>query len=435
MKTTFAIRIRRATSFAISLLLLAGLPLPALASYSSVTGFDSDITEAYFYNKEYTVVNGSSLALAEELSAFVSQELLVQSPTVDWSIENDSNFAFSIDPRGNVFSDDDVGQATVTASLNGGKVTATVKLNAYKKATEVTATGFNFEESGYTFLTGSEAEKLKNDQLINVVASPPKSVFTAAQLTAIISELKMAADEGALSLTDGTKKVAPIIVKGENKVSLVYPNSSDPYNNIFGLSELTSAQIPPHTLKLEVTRFPAANENTSIRPLSVTTSASFRPAKLEEYLGSVGGITIKVGEKLSTEKLFAQGGGNTNVVFDIIYTNELAGDKSVTDDYATFTGNLVDPSEIVGIAVGENRIAATLSDSGIVPPPKASILVKVVATDLEAIRIAQAQPAEAQPELAEPTEVAPIPEAESSQIGGVGTIPPQTGETLLRRLF
>lgn len=368
-------RLKKALSFTMSVIMLAGLPLPVMAEQSSMSGQDSEITAALFQRDAYTIINGSSLALYDELLAFVSPQLLVQNPVVEWSIENDNNFAFTIDIKGNVFANENEGSAVITAILNKGDVTAEVTVTAAKKAPELKANGFKFAESAQTLLIGADAANLQEDQVINISATPENAVFTQAQLDALILSLQAEVDKGSFDLEDDTIAVRPIVIRSTNKASLVYPVNAAP-----SLSAITADRLAAKTFTFTMPDFPLASSSNSTRQISRSISISCEPARIARAIGSADAITIEVGAKISTADHFRQTPGDANAELKVTYGRDFAAKDLSEKDYAVFTDNILDPSEIIGVAVGKSKITASVTNSA-GEVKTASLIVSVIERD------------------------------------------------------
>lgn len=466
---------------ALSVCLFAGMALPAFAEYSSQSGSDSDIKTAEFAKDSYTVKNGSSVDLSDDLRTFASTKQLVQEPFVEWSVENDDKFAFTIDTNGNVFANEDAGTATVTAKTNEGKVVTKVKVTAAKNPGDVKATGFQFASNSYALLTGADATLLKDDQTVDVVATPKDAVFTESQLSKIETAMKDAVNAGQFSV----KGISPKVVKGSNKVSLVYGRTTDntgasatvseatysyklsgaalvqgdkitiggisatvsaaPNNTVEKLvdafitaaasstkwtvskvgtdtimftaktgyryanpgsvsfdkkagsdlaqsgdcvvtkasvtgnvlASITDDKVDTKNYELTVS-FPNANNTSNDARIRRTISLSGKPAAPVTSINAAGSLTIEVGEKASTASLFKQGPSKGNVTFAVSYGRDYVDQNAQYDDFAVMTGqNADDASEIIGVAVGKNKVTATITTAD-GETRVASIIVNVV---------------------------------------------------------
>lgn len=469
----------RILAAALSVCLFAGMTVPAFAEYSSQSGSDSDIKTAEFAKTSYPVKNGSSLDLSNDLRAFASTKQLVQDPFVEWTVENDDKFAFTIDSNGNVFANEDSGEATVTAKTNDGTVVAKAKVVASKNPGDIKATGFQFANSSYALLTGADATLLKDDQSIAVVATPKDAVFTEKQLSAIEAGIKNAVNAGQFAV----KGIAPKVVKGTNKVTLVYGNTSDNagvaatvnetsykytlagtsvktgdkitiggisavatadaanadalatafvtaaatstkwtvtatgsvitftakpsyrYANpgavafekktgsdlaqtgecvitnatVSGnvLASITDAKVDAKNYEVSVD-FPNANNDSNVSRVRRTISVTGKPAVPATSINAAGSVTVEVGEKASTAALFKQGPSKGNVTFTVSYGRDYVDQNAQLDDFAVLTGtNADDISEIIGVAVGKNKVTATITTAD-GDTKVASVIVNVI---------------------------------------------------------
>ncbi len=180
--------------------MLTNLVTPVLAApvshegnghYSYATGYEGNVTEAKFLESEYTIQNGSSKNLLDELMAFVDDSLLAHELRhVEWFIENhDSNYPMTLDNNTNglVNCGFDSGTATLKAVItrtDGKIVTASTTLRATPKTISY-ATGFSMDTS-LTLRTGPEAIF---DETITIKPTGDSAIFSKAQADAIIDAI------------------------------------------------------------------------------------------------------------------------------------------------------------------------------------------------------------------------------------------------------
>lgn len=465
---------KKVLSALLAVAMFVGLAVPAFASYSTQSGSDTDIKSMSFVKSEYSVANGDKVDLAAELRAYVSDKQLVQDPTIEWSIENDSKFAFTIDEDGKAYAVEDAGTATVIA--RGGddsKIVAKTKVVAKKAAAEIKATGFQFKDNNVTLYTGTNlnafeskdvADLVASTQNIEIVAYPKDAVFTAAQMDAI--------EDAFVAADFAVGGVEPTIVQDDNKLIVKYPNGvtaatisttypitlanavkkgetftidgkkvtveSDAadakavaalFNKVetdnftfataeavvtatvkpghegvaapkvstnsaagtitvgnptkaaatSGLASIAADKTDAKTFSLTVDKFPNAKDDNRTSKVRKSVTIGGKAAKMVTSLNAAGTITVEVGEKASTKDLFKQGPSAGNIKYTVSYATDYADQNASYDDYAVLTeSNGDDASEIIGVAVGTNKITGTIT-LGDGSTKSASVLVKVVA--------------------------------------------------------
>lgn len=445
---------KRILSAVVSLCLFVGMAVPAFAEYSSQSGSDSDIKILEFAKTSYTVKNGYEIDLSKELTAYASIKQLVQNPSVEWNLENDSKFAFSLDSNGILSANEDSGTANVVVKANG--VSKSVKVTATREA-QGGATGFNFEKGTYTLFTGADATMMDKDQSIDIIPSPAGTVFTSSQVSEIVSDLNNAISNGNFDIKSGSIHVRPSVSDDPQKISIVYPNGSSSdltpaqYNygingtssknssvtiagqrisipdgssptkaashiaedfnsdkwdaswensnmvilksrsgyhtahpgnmtvsgsgisvraptvtpatvsgNVLGgigVSSLTAKQV-----SFEVSQFPSASNSANLSRIRRTVSVGCKAAVSAVAINApTATLTVRVGERVSTASKFKLSPASSNVASSLQYGRDYASTNASYDDFAVLTENPDDPSEIIGVAVGKNKITASIT--------------------------------------------------------------------------
>lgn len=346
----------------ISILLITSIPVLAVSSQS---GFDSDITSLKFDASSYTIKQGEVFDMNQHLVALAGTSQLVQEPIATWSLQNDNNFAFGIDQSTGII---DVieprGTATITVTANNGKVKATTKVVAVAaKRDSVEATGFAFEKSTFTILTGAQVESGSGDR-ITIIPSPSDAYFTSDQTNAITSVAV-----NGLTIKGQPDLVPSVEIANDKKIVLVYPLKSL-YDNKNPIKS-TSINFGP-------VAFPTSNGRT------VNINRSIRiDSKNAVQANAIYGLenkSIKVGEKVLVDGLFKQGPSSHNITRTPEYNLDYIDNNSQVLDYADIImipdDNGDEKFYIQGVKVGKNKLTATINGNR-----TAQIIINVIASD------------------------------------------------------
>lgn len=463
---------------AISASMFFSMAVPVFAEGSQQSGAANNVKILEFAKNSYTVGNGTELDLSRELSAYASTKQLVLDPSIEWTLETNTNFAFNISGNGIVTAQEDSGNATVVAKASDGTTKATVKVSASRTSSTI-ATGFTFEDNSYVLQTGADATLLGTTQTINIVPNPRNTSFTTSQLDAIESALNSAVANRRFDISGSNVTVTPSVVRGTNRVGVVYPNGSgsdvvetqylyaingtannntrasiggknidipsgtssteaaaliaqaftssdkwdgsgttdnnyalvltsnngyrkaDPGNLTFpsgsGLSTsgrktipasignnsavlgaISEASISSKSFSFEVSSFPNPNGSNAGR-IAKNVSVSGKAATgISGINATASTLNVKVGERVSMTSKFKVSPSTTRTESSQLYFEREYADQSAQySDYAVFTDNPEDPSEIIGVAVGKNRINATITTSS-GETKTASIVINVI---------------------------------------------------------
>lgn len=348
--------------------LFVGVAVPAVmaanAGDASTQGGTSDeITSLKAAKAAYTIEKGSDINLKDEVLAFCGTKKLCEAENVDFEFEMvDPDLAFSLDTdTGVVVADEEKGTATVVIKANEGKIKTTVKLTAAKAAKDVKATGFIFAESTYTLPVNGTQDA--SQATIKIIATPKGASFTDAQKAALEAGLYNIGDQNT----------------GLDQVG--YAWNDDGEFEIYLGDAMSAVADQKDTFEFAVD-FPRNTVDASVLPgdedykstnIVKKTTVKTVEAKDADRVGNSGTVvTIEVGQTKDVSGMFKVGPSDANVHKDVTYSTDYINDEAEYDDFAKVDEDGV----ITGVAVGENKIVATLDAN---TDKTSFIKVKVVA--------------------------------------------------------
>lgn len=338
---------RKILSSIVAVCMVATTAVMATFPSSSQEGAESDITSIKFSSSALSVANGSSLDLADEVTVFCGTDQLASSSVVSFSLENNSDLAFTINGS-SVTAIENSGSATIVAKANEDTVVAKATINATSSATTQYATSFSFDNELISLPVGLGAES----KSIIVKPIPTTSSFTSSQKLAIETLAEQ------FEITDGVN-IASTTATWDNSNFVMTVDGLDTLDTFEQVTLETLVEFPRSTDATSTTTIRKNVKVTGVEPVAPSIIAT-----------STSAITIEVGEvkDLSNIIKYAPSTSNVNVGYSIDI--DYADDNALYNDYA-----VVDGTEVKGIAVGKTKVVATLNADN---SQQATIIVEVV---------------------------------------------------------
>lgn len=350
----------------LSLMILAfSIPPQAIAltfdMLSTQSGNSDEIISIKADAAVYHLAKGETLNLKDHLLAFCSNEQLCQNEAADYEFEmEDPNLTFSLNQEtGEICADEERGTATITIKANEGKVSVIIKVTAdpeIRNAKDVfkKATGYRFEKQNYEIPVGESA----SDAIIKIVSIPDKAIFTPAQKEAIEKDIFLTISDKNGNTANGIGNwnldtEYQIRFQQSDLKQLTEGTYQNPINKNNQI--VVGVNFPRNNIALDDVE---TGKNTTFikKTLSLKTVKAINAKKV---LSTGKTITIEVGETRNISDLFKVSPANANVNWNLTYSTDYFDNEAAYNDYAIVNSS----GDILGVAVGKNKIIAALSDS------------------------------------------------------------------------